>query len=396
MNHNSMNEKMTVPTLYGTTIVSVRKGDTVVMAGDGQVTLGSQVVKASAAKVRRIRDGRILVGFAGATADAFALLERLEVHLDQHSGHLMRACVELARDFRSEKYMKKLEAMMLVADEQDSFTVTGVGDVLSPENGLMSVGSGSVFALAAAQALLANTDLDAEAIAREALRIASQLCIYTNDHILLEKIERKGNDKDSLDSTPSDQPGGTPEGSGGDPEGLSEKSSKNFEGLGSRDAKESNKEEGDDKENSAFVLVESAIEKGNKYAEEKNKKEVPEVTSSQAVPPQVTAPNTSILSLKEFVQRSEPQTTPPKTSPDPHPEAPKTPTLQLASRPLTPKELPLRTTPLSEKKPASIRPPSIQTFGRVVQYGFADFFENLSSYATKSPDETSPNTTKES
>lgn len=396
MNHNSINEKMTVPTLYGTTIVSVRKGDTVVMAGDGQVTLGSQVVKASAAKVRRIRDGRILVGFAGATADAFALLERLEVHLDQHSGHLMRACVELARDFRSEKYMKKLEAMMLVADEQDSFTVTGVGDVLSPENGLMSVGSGSVFALAAAQALLANTDLDAEAIAREALRIASQLCIYTNDHILLEKIERKGSDKDSLDSTPSDQPGGTPEGSGGDPEGLSEKSSKNFEGLGSRDAKESNKEEGDDKENSAFVLVESAIEKGNKYAEEKNKKEVPEVTSSQAVPPQVTAPNTSILSLKEFVQRSEPRTTPPETSPDPHPEAPKTPTLQLASRPLTPKELPLRTTPLSEKKPASIRPPAIQTFGRVVQYGFADFFENLSSYATKSPDETSPNTTKES
>lgn len=396
MNHNSMNEKMTVPTLYGTTIVSIRKGDTVVMAGDGQVTLGSQVVKASAAKVRRIRDGRILVGFAGATADAFALLERLEVHLDQHSGHLMRACVELARDFRSEKYMKKLEAMMLVADEQDSFTVTGVGDVLSPENGLMSVGSGSVFARAAAQALLANTDLDAEAIAREALRIASQLCIYTNDHILLEKIERKGSDKDSLDSTPSDQPGGTPEGSGGDPEGLSEKSSKNFEGLGSRDAKESNKEEGDDKKNSAFVLVEGAIEKGNKYAEEKNKKEVPEVTSSQAVPPQVTAPNTSILSLKEFVQRSEPQTTPPETSPDPHPEAPKTPTLQLASRPLTPKELPLRTTPLSEKKPASIRPPAIQTFGRVVQYGFADFFENLSSYATKSPDETSPNTTKES
>lgn len=178
------------PTLHGTTILSVRKGGTVVMAGDGQVTLGSQVIKATAEKVRRIRNGRILVGFAGATADAFALLERLEVHLDQHSGHLMRACVELARDFRTEKYMKKLEAMMLVADEKDSFTVTGVGDVLSPEHGLMAIGSGGLFALSAAQALLNHTDLAAETIAREALRIAGDLCIYTNHNIVIETLSK--------------------------------------------------------------------------------------------------------------------------------------------------------------------------------------------------------------
>jgi ATP-dependent HslUV protease subunit HslV len=175
--------------LYGTTIVSVRKGGSVVIAGDGQVTLGSHIIKSSAKKVRRIgSNGDIIVGFAGATADAFTLLERLEANLEKYSNQLMRACVELVKDYRTDKYLRKLESMMLVADYQHSFTITGVGDVLEPEDGIMSIGSGSVFALAAARALAIHTSLDATQIATESLKIASELCIYTNSQFVIETI----------------------------------------------------------------------------------------------------------------------------------------------------------------------------------------------------------------
>lgn len=183
-----MDENQNISKLYGTTIISVKKGNTVVIAGDGQVTLGSQVVKATAKKVRRIGNGDILVGFAGATADAFTLLERLEANLDKYSNQLMRACIELVKDCRTDKYLRKLEAMMLVADAYHSFTITGVGDVLEPEDNIMSIGSGSVFALAAARALSAHTNYDAETIAVSALKIASELCIYTNNQFVVEKI----------------------------------------------------------------------------------------------------------------------------------------------------------------------------------------------------------------
>jgi ATP-dependent HslUV protease subunit HslV len=175
--------------IYGTTIVSVRRGKTVVVAGDGQVTQGSQVIKSSAKKIRRIGDGNVIAGFAGATADAFTLLERLEANLEKYSNNLMRACIELVKGYRTDKYIRKLEAMMLVADAKNSFILTGVGDVLEPESGVMSVGSGSVFALGAARALISHTDYDAEKIALEALKIASEFCIYTNDHFTIEKIE---------------------------------------------------------------------------------------------------------------------------------------------------------------------------------------------------------------
>lgn len=177
--------------LHGTTIVSVRKGNTVVIAGDGQVTLGSQVIKGTAQKVRRIADGKVIVGFAGATADAFALLERLEEYLEKYSNQLVRACVELTKACRTDKYFRKLESMMLVADAEHSFTLTGTGDVLESDDNLMAIGSGGAFALSAARALLEHTDYDAEKIARCALKVASGLCIYTNGHVTLEKIENK-------------------------------------------------------------------------------------------------------------------------------------------------------------------------------------------------------------
>ncbi|MDR0630993.1 MAG: ATP-dependent protease subunit HslV [Holosporales bacterium] len=185
MESSSNNQK-----LFGTTIVSVRKGDSVVIAGDGQVTIGTQVIKSSAKKVRRIGTNKdILVGFAGATADAFTLLERLESNLEKYSNQLMRACVELVKDFRTDKYLRKLESMMLVADRQHSFTVTGAGDVLEPEDGIMSIGSGGTFALAAARALALHTQLDATQIAMESLKIASELCIYTNDRFVVETLK---------------------------------------------------------------------------------------------------------------------------------------------------------------------------------------------------------------
>ncbi|CAA7621901.1 ATP-dependent protease subunit HslV [Magnetospirillum sp. UT-4] len=176
-----------LPSWHGTTILSVRKGGRVVVAGDGQVSLGQTVIKANARKVRRVGNGSILVGFAGATADAFTLLERLEGKLEKHPGQLMRACVELAKDWRTDRYLRRLEAMMAVADADVSLVLTGQGDVLEPEDGLIAIGSGGNYALAAARALI-DTDLDAEAIARKAMAIAADICVYTNTNIVVESL----------------------------------------------------------------------------------------------------------------------------------------------------------------------------------------------------------------
>ncbi len=176
------------PTWHGTTVVSLRKNGRVVVAADGQVTLGNTVLKANARKVRRLAGGQVLAGFAGATADAFALFERLEAKLEQHPGQLARACVELAKDWRTDRYLRRLEAMMAVADKDVSLLLSGTGDVLEPEDGLIGIGSGGPFALAAAQALLNIDGFDAEAIARRALDIAADLCIYTNKNIIVESL----------------------------------------------------------------------------------------------------------------------------------------------------------------------------------------------------------------
>jgi len=173
---------------HGTTILSVRRGDTVVIAGDGQVSLGNTVVKATARKVRRLGDGSVIAGFAGATADAFTLFERLEAKLEQHPGQLTRACVELAKDWRTDRYLRRLEAMMAVADKSVSLTLTGQGDVLEPDDGLIGIGSGGAYALAAARALIDGSEHDAEEIARRAMGIAAGICIYTNDNIIIEKL----------------------------------------------------------------------------------------------------------------------------------------------------------------------------------------------------------------
>lgn len=173
---------------YGTTIVSVRKNGKVVVAGDGQVSLGHTVVKPNAKKVRRIGDGNIVAGFAGATADAFTLFERLEAKLERHPGQLMRACVELAKDWRMDKYLRRLEAMMIVADKEVSLTLTGNGDVLEPVDGIIGIGSGGNYALAAARALY-DQPLDAREIAEKAMKIASDICIYTNNNLTVEEIK---------------------------------------------------------------------------------------------------------------------------------------------------------------------------------------------------------------
>lgn len=172
---------------YGTTILSVRKGNQVVVAGDGQVTMGAVVVKPNARKVRFLKNNDVIVGFAGATADAFTLFERLEAKLDQYSGQLQRACVELAKDWRTDKYLRRLEAMMAVVDKDNSLILTGNGDVLEPSDGIIGIGSGGNYALAAARALF-ETDMSAEDIARKSLKIAGDLCIYTNHSVILEKI----------------------------------------------------------------------------------------------------------------------------------------------------------------------------------------------------------------
>jgi len=176
------------PSWHGTTILSVRKSGRVVIAGDGQVTLGQTVIKANARKVRTLGGGKILVGFAGATADAFTLLERLEAKLEKHPGQLTRACVELAKDWRTDRYLRRLEAMMAVADQEVSLVLTGQGDVLEPEDGLIAIGSGGNYALAAARALIDIDGLDAEAIARKAMAIAADICVYTNRNIVVESL----------------------------------------------------------------------------------------------------------------------------------------------------------------------------------------------------------------
>ncbi|MCY4393654.1 MAG: ATP-dependent protease subunit HslV [Rhodospirillaceae bacterium] len=173
---------------HGTTILSVRRGGEVVVAGDGQVTFGNTVLKGGARKVRRLADGKVVVGFAGATADAFALFERLEGKLEQHPGQLTRACVEMAKDWRTDRYLRRLEAMMAVADKDVSLVLTGNGDVLEPEDGLIGIGSGGPYALAAAKALMAETELPAGEVARRAMGIAADICIYTNDQIVIERV----------------------------------------------------------------------------------------------------------------------------------------------------------------------------------------------------------------
>ncbi|HXQ53248.1 MAG TPA: ATP-dependent protease subunit HslV [Stellaceae bacterium] len=172
---------------HGTTILSVRKGGKVVIAGDGQVTMGQTIVKSNAKKLRRLGNGAVIAGFAGATADAFALFERLEAKLEQHPDQLARACVELAKDWRTDRYLRRLEAMMAVADKSVSLVLSGTGDVLEPEDGIIGIGSGGTYALAAARALI-DQDFDAEAIARRAMAIAAQICVYTNDKVLLESL----------------------------------------------------------------------------------------------------------------------------------------------------------------------------------------------------------------
>jgi ATP-dependent HslUV protease subunit HslV len=173
---------------HGTTILSVRRGASVALGGDGQVTLGNIVIKSGARKVRRLYQDRILAGFAGGTADAFTLFERFEAKLDKHQGNLVRSAVELAKDWRTDRILRRLEAMLAVADRTSSLVITGAGDVLEPEHGLIAIGSGGPYAQAAARALLESTELDAETIVRRSLGIAAELCIYTNQNIVVETL----------------------------------------------------------------------------------------------------------------------------------------------------------------------------------------------------------------
>lgn len=173
---------------HGTTILSVRRNGQVVVAGDGQVSLGNTVVKGNARKVRRVGNGQVIAGFAGATADAFTLLERLEAKLERFPHQLERACVELAKDWRTDRYLRRLEAMLIVADKERGFTITGNGDVLEPNDGVIAIGSGGNYALAAARALMTVEDLTAEEIARRSMKIAADICIYTNENLVVETI----------------------------------------------------------------------------------------------------------------------------------------------------------------------------------------------------------------
>jgi len=173
---------------HGTTILSVRKGKAVAIGGDGQVSMGNTIVKANARKVRRLGGGEVIGGFAGATADALTLFDRLETKLEKHRGQLSRACVELAKDWRTDRYLRRLDAMMVVADKEVTLLLAGTGDVLEPENGLGGIGSGGPYALAAARALV-DGSLDAEAIVRRSLEIAAEICVFTNRNIVVETIE---------------------------------------------------------------------------------------------------------------------------------------------------------------------------------------------------------------
>jgi len=180
------------PGWHGTTIIGVRRGGEVVVAGDGQVSLGQTVIKGSARKVRRLSPGghEVVAGFAGSTADAFTLLERLETKLEATPGQLQRACVDLAKDWRTDKYLQKLEAMLIVTDGDQLYVITGAGDVLEPEHNVAAIGSGGNFALAAARGLSENTDLTAEEIARRAMAIAADICVYTNGNLTVETISK--------------------------------------------------------------------------------------------------------------------------------------------------------------------------------------------------------------
>jgi ATP-dependent HslUV protease subunit HslV len=175
------------PDWHGTTILAVRKDGSTVIAGDGQVSMGQTIVKGNARKVRRLAEGRVIAGFAGATADAFTLLERLETKLEQYPEQLARACVDLAKDWRTDRYLRRLEAMLIVADKTAIFTVSGVGDVLEPESGVAAIGSGGQYALAAATALM-DSALSAEEIARKAMKIAADICVYTNTSLTVESL----------------------------------------------------------------------------------------------------------------------------------------------------------------------------------------------------------------
>jgi ATP-dependent HslUV protease, peptidase subunit HslV len=174
---------------HGTTIVSVRRGNQVALGGDGQVTLGSIVIKSTARKVRRLYNGKVLAGFAGGTADAFTLFERFESKLEKHSGHLVRSAVDLAKDWRTDRMLRRLEAMLAVADREHSLIITGNGDVLEPEHGLIAIGSGGAYAQAAAKALLDDTELAPKLIISKALTIAAEICIYTNHNHTIETLE---------------------------------------------------------------------------------------------------------------------------------------------------------------------------------------------------------------
>lgn len=176
-----------LPVWHGTTILSVRKGGKVVIAGDGQVSLGQTVIKGNARKVRPLGSGQVIGGFAGATADAMTLFERLEAKLEQYPQQLTRACVDMAKDWRTDRYLRKLEAMMIVADKSVTLVLTGTGDVLEPEKGIIAIGSGGNYALAAARAL-ADTELDAETIARRSMAIAAEICVYTNNNLTVETL----------------------------------------------------------------------------------------------------------------------------------------------------------------------------------------------------------------
>ena len=176
------------PQFRSTTIVAVRRDGKAAMAGDGQVSLGQTIMKGQAKKVRRIADGKVVAGFAGATADAFTLLDRFEAKLKEHRGSLQRSAVELAKDWRTDRYLRRLEAMLVVMDAESTLLISGTGDVINPDEGVIAIGSGGSYALAAARALLRNTDLSASDIARRSLEIAAEICVYTNDEIVVEEM----------------------------------------------------------------------------------------------------------------------------------------------------------------------------------------------------------------
>lgn len=175
-------------TIKGTTIIAVRHKGKVAIAGDGQVTLGNTILKQKASKLRRLFKDKVLAGFSGATADAFTLFERFEAKLEQHQGNLLRAAVELAKDWRTDRMLRRLEALLIVVDKEHSLIVSGTGDVVEPDDGIVAIGSGGSFALAAARALVNHSDLDAKTVVEESMKIASEICIYTNDNIIIEEL----------------------------------------------------------------------------------------------------------------------------------------------------------------------------------------------------------------